>query len=181
LTPTETPTNTPTPTSTPDLCTGSAPGNEPDFDGPDGIIIEIACNSYFNLDLDSFSQPHITAHGDASFDFVYYENSWYPWGIRLDQMRIDLCGEPCTSWVTAFDWGNGGPDYNTNVAANGADGEDDNEDIPRTGLFNDYGITIDVDALGPTPPGGYRYLRFWSPINWPNNDPAQVDAIVIVP
>ncbi len=38
-----------------------------------------------------------------------------------------------------------------------------------------------VDALGPVPSGGYRYLRIWSPINWPNNDGAEVDSIEIVP
>ncbi|CAG0936710.1 hypothetical protein TFLX_05595 [Thermoflexales bacterium] len=191
FTPTPTPTDTPTPTWTPTptstpttpLCSGQYPWTgEPDFDGPDGTIISIACNSYYNIDLDSYSQPHITTHGDANYDFVYYENSWYPWGIRLDWMRIDLCGEPCNgNWVTAFNWGDGIPDANTNVAANGADGEDDNEDIQGTGLINNYGITIDVDALGAMPAGGYRHMRFWSPINWPNNDPAQIDAIVIVP
>jgi hypothetical protein len=175
-----------TPTSTPNtpLCTGSTPPGEPDFNGPDGFLVTVACNTYFNIDLDSFSQPHITAHGDSNYDFVYYENSYYvgPYAIHLDWVRIDLCGEPCNnSWVTAFNWGDGTPDANTNVAANGADGEDDNEVILGSGLLNNYGITIDVDALGPMPPGGYRYMRFWSPINWPHNDGAQIDAIVIVP
>jgi hypothetical protein len=100
-------------------------------------------------------------------------------------VQIDVCGDPCSSWVTVFNWGDGIPDNNTNVASYAAGGEDDNEAIPGTALQcnNGYctGITIDVDAIGPVPPGGYRYLRVWSPINWPDNDSAEVDAVEIVP
>jgi hypothetical protein len=73
------------------------------------------------------------------------------------------------------------PDDNTNVAIFAAGGEIDNEDIPAGMLYNNTGISIDVDTFGPVPPGGYRYIRIWSPINWPNNDGAEVDSIEIFP
>ena len=70
-------------------------------------------------------------------------------------MQIDVCGDPCSSWVTVFNWGDGLPDNNTNVASFAAGGEDDNEAIPGAALQcnNGYctGITIDVDAVGPCP------------------------------
>jgi hypothetical protein len=127
--------------------------------------------------------PRITSH--AGYDLVDYEQASADCsGICLDWVQIDVCeSQPCT-WVTVFNWGDGSPDANTNVASYGADGEDDNEAIPATALHCDSGyctgIEIDVDAFGPVPPGGYRYVRIWSPINWPNNDGAEVDAIQIV-
>jgi hypothetical protein len=59
----------------------------------------------------------------------------------------------------------------------------DNEDIPAGALLNVSGVTIDVDAPGfpSVPPGGYRYIRIWSPINWPNNDGSEIDSIFIEP
>jgi len=98
----------------------------------------------------------------------------------LDWVQIDVCGDPCTGWVTVFNWGDDIPDTNTNVAAYAAGGETDNESIPAANLHNGTGVTIDVDPFG-MPAGGYRYIRVYSPINWPNNDAAQVDSIEIVP
>lgn len=99
-------------------------------------------------------------------------------------MQVDVCeSQPCT-WITVFNWGDGIPDSNTNVASYAAGGEDDNESIPGAALqcANGYctGITIDVDPFG-VPPAGFRYLRIRSPLNWPNNDGAQVDSIDVLP
>ena len=47
--------------------------------------------------------------------------------------------------------------------------------------LNSTGIAIDVDACGPLPSGGCRYVRFRSPINWPNDACTQVDSIESVP
>jgi hypothetical protein len=144
-------------------------------------VAQIACGGYLDVDLDSRGALRITSH-PADFDFVDYEQySAACGGVCLDWVQIDVCGDPCTSWVTVFNWGDGIPDTNTNVASFAAGGEDDNEAIPAAALRNNTGITIDVDAFGPVPPGGYRYIRFWSPVNWPNNDGAEVDAIEIVP
>lgn len=148
---------------------------------PNGTVAQIQCGSYLDIDLGS---QRITSH--PGYDFVDYESySAACGGICLDWVQVDLCDAACSSWVTVFNWGDGIPDANTNVASFGADGEDDNEAIPGAALQcnNGFctGITIDVDALGPVPPSGYRYIRIWSPINWPNNDGAEVDAIEIVP
>jgi hypothetical protein len=142
----------------------------------------VQCGGYHQIDLGS---QRITSH-PAGYDFVDYEQASGACGdICLDWVQIDVCDASCSSWVTVFNWGDGVPDSNTNVAGFGADGEDDNEPIPAGSLrcANGYctGIEIDVDAFGPVPPGGYRYIRIWSPINWPNNDGAEVDSIEVVP
>jgi hypothetical protein len=106
----------------------------------------------------------------------------------MDMIRVDVCEDAaCTNPITVLNWGDDIPDANTNIAGSAAGGEVDNKDIPAGSLHcaNSYctGIEIDVDASGfpAVPPGGYGYLRFWSPINWPNNDGAEVDAIEVVP
>jgi len=147
----------------------------PNIGLPDGIIAEVQCGGYIDIDLGS---QRITSH--AGYDFVYYEQPACS-GICLDWVQVDICDASCSSWVTVFNWGDGNPDNNTNVASFAAGGEDDNEDIPAAALLNGSGITIDVDAFGPVPGGGYRYIRIWSPYNWPNNDGAEVDSIDIVP
>lgn len=172
----------PSPTATPNNpCTGNVPPNEPNLGSPNGTVALIQCGGFIDIDLGS---QRITSH--AGDDFVYYElASAACGGICLDWVQVDVCDAACSSWVTVFNWGDGASDANTNVASFGADGEDDNEAIPGAALQcnNGYctGITIDVDALGPVPPSGYRYIRVWSPINWPDNDGAEVDAIEIVP
>jgi hypothetical protein len=144
---------------------------------PNGTVAQIQCGSYLDIDLGS---QRITSH--PGYDFVDYEQySAACGGICLDWVQIDICDAACSNWVTVFNWGDGLPDNNTNVASYAAGGEDDNEPILASDLLNNSGITIDVDALGPVPPSGYRYIRFWSPINWPNNDGAEVDSIEIVP
>lgn len=155
------------------------PPGEPNIGLPNGIVAEIQCDGYIELVLGS---QRITSH--SGYDFVYYESIGCS-GICLDWVRVEVCDAACSTWVTVFDWGDGNPDNNTNVASFAAGGEDDNKDIPAAALHcangRCTGITIDVDALGPVPPSGYRYVRIWSPINWPNNDGAQVDSIEIVP
>lgn len=177
-TPTSTPTGTPTPSTPP--CSGNLPPGEPNIGLPNGVVAEIPCGGYLDLDLDNLGVPRITSH--PGYDFVYYERAACS-GICLDWVQVDLCGDPCTGWFTVFNWGDGIPDTNTNVAgyATDADGELDNEAIPASALLNGTGITIDVDRAMPGPPGGYRYIRIWSPINWPDNDGAEVDSIDILP
>jgi hypothetical protein len=169
-TPTTTATSTPTPTITPQPCTGNIPSGEPNIGPPNGSVAEIQCDSYIDVDLGS---QRITSH--AGFDFVFYESAGCS-GICLDWVQVDVCeSQPCT-WIPVFNWGDGLPDTNTNVAGYAAGGEVDNESILASDLQNNTGITIDVDPFG-MPAGGYRYLRIWSPINWPDNDGAQVDSI----
>ncbi len=153
------------------------PPGEPNIGPPNGIIADIPCGTYIDIDLDSAGAPRITSH--PGYDFVDYEAPGCA-GICLDWVQIDVCGDPCTGWVTVFNWGDNIPDANTNVATFAAGGETDNQSIPAASLLNSTGITIDVDPFG-VPPGGYRYIRIYSPLNWPNNDPTQVDSIDIVP
>jgi hypothetical protein len=140
----------------------------------------VACDSYLNIDLDAYAAPHITSH--PGYDFVYFEQAACG-GICLDWVRVDVSADN-VNWVTAFNWGDGIPDNNTNVASYSAGGEDDNEPIPASALYCDSGyctgVEIDVDALGAVPPGGYRYIRIWSPLN-PNNDGSEVDALLVFP
>ncbi len=153
------------------------PPGEPNIGPPNGIIADIPCGTSIDIDLDSAGAPRITSH--PGYDFVDYEAPGCA-GICLDWVQIDVCGDPCTGWVTVFNWGDNIPDANTNVATFAAGGETDNQSIPAASLLNSTGITIDVDPFG-VPPGGYRYIRIYSPLNWPNNDPTQVDSIDIVP
>ena len=142
----------------------------------------IQCGGYLDIDLGS---QRITSH--PGYDLIDYESySAACGGICLDWVRIDVCEASCSNWITVFNWGDDIPDNNTNVASFTAGGETDNKPIPSAALHcnNGYctGITIDVDAPGfpPVPPSGYRYIRIWSPINWPDNDGAEVDSIEIL-
>jgi hypothetical protein len=166
------------------------PPGEPDVsaspDLADGNVVEYACGGSFIIDLDAVSAPHIASH--AGYDLINYElASSSCGGICLDWVIIEVCAEPCVTWVTVFNWGDGVVDGNTNVASFGSDGEDDNEPIPGGALHASVsgrmsGIEIDVEFGGtlPAPPGGYRYIRIQSPLN-PNNDGSDVDAIEILP
>ncbi len=136
------------------------------------------------IDLDAYAAPHITSHG--GYDFVYFEQASFEppcTGICLDWVRIDVSADN-VNWITVFNWGDGQPDDNTNIAAYSGGSEDDNLPIPDTDLLCDNGycsgIAIDVDTKGPVPLDGYRYIRFWSPLN-PNGDGSEVDAVLVFP
>jgi hypothetical protein len=176
---TQTPTPSSTPTATPPLCTGTVTApNEPNIGPPNGEWREIPCGGYFDIDLNGVSS-YITS------TLVYYERAVPTCGgVCLDWVKIDVCTDnPCVQWTTVFNWGDDIPDYNTNVYSYTVGGELDNEPIPASALLLGTGITINVDdpTLPPVPLGGYRYIRIWSPINWPDNDGAEVDAIQVLP
>ncbi len=111
--------------------------------------------------------------------------------LALDWVIIDIGMSASGPWYTVFNWGNGSPDYNTEIASYSldADGEVDNELIPTSVLYASpsqplirTGILIDVDAnLTPRPPDGtYQFVRIYSPLDGAN-DPTEVDAIEILP
>ena len=162
------------------LCPGNIPSGEPNIGPPNGTFATIPCETYLSIDLDAFSAPHITSH--TGYDFVYFENTGCG-GICLDWVRVDVSNDG-TNWITVFNWGDGNPDINTNIASYTGGSEVDNAAIPSTALYcaNSYctGIEIDVDAMGPVPSGGYRYIRIWSPLN-PGNDGSEVDSLLIFP
>ena len=120
---------------------------------------------------------------NTGYDFVYFEQAACG-GICLDWVRIDVSADNA-NWITVFNWGDNLPDANTNIAGYTGNNEIDNAPIPASALYcnNGFctGIEIDVKPFGPVPPGGYRYIRIWSPLNWPDNDGAEVDSLLIFP
>lgn len=149
---------------------------------PDGTFAAIACGDFLILDLGAtpLAVPH------AGFDLIYYEREIaLPTSrIMLDWVAIDLCADAaCTTAYTVFFWGDDNADLNTNIgAANYLPPEYDNLPIPLSDLFGappyQTGIAIDVDGIAP--PGAYRWVRIRSPLGG-DNDPAEVDAIEVLP
>jgi hypothetical protein len=126
--------------------------------------------------------PPIVADGDVGIpDFVYYEveDPSNPGFIALDWVQIDISTDGA-GWITVFNWGDGNPDTNSNVAGACA-AEDDNCLVPLGSLYNQAGfqtgITIDIDAIGGIIQGAsYSWIQLTAPIS-PSGDAPEVDAI----
>ncbi len=121
--------------------------------------------------------PHV------GYDLVYYELE-EPAGIQMDWVVVEVAGS-CVgpSWITVFNWGNGAIDANTNIGALGyTPGEPDNQIIPMSVLSGtaplNTGIAIDIDMF--VPPGMYGCVRLSVPTGG-DNDPAEVDALEVLP
>jgi hypothetical protein len=156
---------------------------EPDIGPPDGTVYPISFGGSVTFYL---SQP-IIANGDPAADFVYYELAVGP-DIFLDQLIIEISQDNVT-WYQVFFWGNVIPDTNTNVdnvnllnISAACPTEVDNCQIATTNLYNNSGITVDVDnsPLSVVPSGNYYWIRFTEPGLTPG-DGAHVDAIQILP
>jgi uncharacterized repeat protein (TIGR01451 family) len=158
---------------------------EPEIGPPDGNAYEILEGTTATFYL---SQP-IVANGDAAPDFIYYEYPMAP-GINLDHIIIEISSDGST-WLPIFYWGDPIADTNTNVDINlpniasacvPPSTEEDNCPISSSDLYNNTGITIDIDnsPLSPVPwPVNYYWIRFTAPVG--SGDAAQVDAIQILP
>jgi hypothetical protein len=157
-TPTETPTYTPEPTQIP-LPTGVniGPG--------DGAYNEVVCGSSILVDLGS--QMWITA-------LVYYEveNPSELTHIALDWVIVYLSTNADGPWSLIFYWGDSDPNNNGYVPINYFEPENDNQSIPFGELINNTGVGMNVG-------GTYRYVLIEAPPGC--DDPAQVDAIEVVP
>jgi len=116
---------------------------------------------------------------DPDYDLVYYERDTGS-SIMLDWVIVDVCADSsCSTAYTAFYWGNATADFNTNIGALGyGPPESDNQLIPSTDLWGSTGIAIDVDAVAPA--GAYQWIRIQSPLGG-SNDPAEVDALEVLP
>lgn len=158
---------------------------EPNIGPPDGYYSELPCGGELIIDIvaEGYSPIDITV-GDADPDVVYYEreNPSQPSFIDLDRVSLQVgtgpsgsCGS--SAWHTVFNWGDGNTANNGHLG--GAYPEMDNQSVPFGALYNNTGITVDIDALAPV--GIYPCIRIVSPINWPDNDGAEVDAIEILP
>jgi hypothetical protein len=144
------------------------------------MIIDLVAWGYSPIDL---TVP------DPEYDLVYYERQMPPDDvIYFDWVQMDI-SQSCNGgdWYTALNWGDG-LSYN-----NGHLGffhpeypETDNLSIRFSELYGNIpslktGIAIDLDdpALR-IPPGTYSCILIYSPVNWPNNDGSEVDALEII-
>ena len=154
---------------------------EPDIGPPDNDVYNIADNGSVTFYL---SQP-IVANADAAADFVFYEVAVGP-DILIDHLVIEISQDGVT-WYQVFFWGDAVIDSNTNVSRSLAPInaacpiETDNCTIPLTELYNNTGITVDVDnsPYGAVPLGNYNYIRFTEP-GLGSTDGAHVDSIEII-
>jgi uncharacterized repeat protein (TIGR01451 family) len=158
----------------------SVPGNVeilPPGGSPNDNRVELAPGQTLTLAVG------VTAHGDGSPDLVYYELRNFDPGpyILLDWVRIQV-GDG-VNWYTIYDWGNGIPDGNTNVASFSPEDDQLRIDIPSVPpLYNNTGIAIDIDSMVPAP-GTYPYIRFISSPYGTGDDGGEtdIDAIEIFP
>jgi hypothetical protein len=141
--------------------------------GPNGTSASLSCSGSVSVYLGS--TPLIIPHG--GYDLVDYESPSAP-GILLDWVIIEVGLTSGGPWFTVFNWGDGPIDANTNIGALGySPGEPDNQAIPSSDLWGGLGIAIDVDAVAPA--GTYWWVRASAPPGC--NDPAEVDAIEVLP
>lgn len=170
LTPTETftPTITLTPTET--FTPTISPLN---WGPPDGVWLNPSDGAVLNFTL----SPPITDHGDAGYDFVYYERATGPTSIQMDQVKIEVSNDGST-WYTVFNWGDYVPDTNSNLDITVIGGtEGDNENVSGPFLINGSGVGIDIYSLGLT--GSYQYLKITAGSS--GGDGIDIDAIEIYP
>jgi hypothetical protein len=102
----------------------------------------------------------------------------------LDWVIVDIATSPSGPWYPVFNWYDNILDSNTNVGLSSYGfGELDNESIPFSVLYGPAsyrtGIAIDVDPVA-APPGVYSWVRIRSPLGG-DNDPAEVDAVEVLP
>lgn len=172
--------------------TEAAPGNESQTDTdtlittvapPPGVEIGLPPNGTYYEILEGVALTfaiNLQNNGDFNPDLVYYEheNNPPPPGsyVLLDWVVIEVSDG--YNWYTVYNWGNGIPDGNTNVAGFNPWVEQDEFriDIPSvpplyTGL-NGTGVSIDLDSLGLS--GTFSWIRVTAPSG---GGPADVDSI----
>jgi hypothetical protein len=178
-----------TPTETPILCTGLIPAGEPDIGAPDGEFAAFDCNSSFTIDLIANGhQPIDSSVNGPGYDLRFYEREMAPipsGQIAMDAVIVAIGDGPTgachtSNWTNVFVWGDGSSANNGHLGSSYPD--NDNQSIWTSDLLGppgfQTGISIDINAFGLS--GLYTCIRITSPINWPNNDPSEVDAIEIL-
>jgi uncharacterized repeat protein (TIGR01451 family) len=135
---------------------------EPDIGPPDGTVISPPAGTTTTY----LFTPPIVNDGTGAPDFVYYELDTGT-GIALDLVIVELSTDGIT-WTQVFNWGDDLDDTNTNMSlaiiGDGgfpADPEYDDRPIDYVDLYNNTGITIDIDSLGLS--GSYPWIRFICP------------------
>ena len=153
---------------------------------PDGNVTSIPLGSYTVIDI-SASPIIIVGSSETGWDLVYYEAEFNGPGnsgfIYLDNVILGISTfADGHLYYDVFNWGNGVPDYNTNISGYA---DVDNQTIPLTDLWNypvapSTGILIDADnAPSQPPPGTYNYLVVICPLT--GADGMQSDSIQILP
>jgi uncharacterized repeat protein (TIGR01451 family) len=115
------------------------------------------------IDTTFVIDPPIVAGGDGTYDFVYFERENPPGAVQLDWVQIQVSPDG-QAWYSVFYWGDsdpGVPDTNTNMdyvnlINDLCATEIDNCNIPAGRMYNNSGITIDIDAI-PGVVGGMEY------------------------
>lgn len=176
-TPTSTPTGFP---STPDPIWTLVPSDISTSD-PDGFASSLPQGTYTIV---NFNLSPILVEGsiEPNYDLVYYEMQYQSSGtIRLDSVILGVSKYvDGREYYQIFNWGDGMPDYNSNVWDVT---EADNQLIQMIYLYPypGTGILLDVDnAASEPPPGEYPYLVVISPRKTPSTDSIQVDAVQLV-
>ena len=113
-------------------------------------------------------------NGHPGWDLVYYElpNGC---GIAMDWVEIQV-GDG-TNWYTAFFWGDGTVDSNSNLASLGLP-ESDNRSICSADLYGSTGIAIELDGIIPS--GTYPYVKIIAPAG-DVDGVVEVDAVTPLP
>ena len=123
--------------------------------------------------------PAIQADGTNLPDLVYYERLATSDRVEFDWVIVQISSDGST-WHEVFNWGDGNADINTNVNINNVLGaEDDNRVflLADNILYNDMGVTIDIDAISGISTGlEYSWIRVIGPDS-PGGDSAEVNAI----
>jgi hypothetical protein len=129
-------------------------------------VLDLGCGNSLIVDL-----GQQTWVGTLVF-YEYFNPFGCGGGICLDWISIDVSPADTGPWTQVFYWGDTDDSNNGSVPPSHFPPEDDNEFVLPFELYNITGILIDV---GDT----HRYVRFTAPN--PCGDPAQIDAIEILP
>ena len=168
------------------------PPGEPDIGTPDGNYAELPCGGSLLIDLSALGFTIDLTIPDPAYDVVYYERQRPPPPpdtIAFDFVQMQISQGVAGSciggtWYTALYWGDG--DSTNNGMLGSGYPEIDNQLIPFSSLYGilpyQTGIAIDLDdaPLG-IPSGLYTCVLIISPINWPDNDGSEIDALEILP
>ncbi len=135
---------------------------------PDGSVSIISSVSSVTLAMT------VNVNGHSGWDLIYYELS-SGCGIAMDWVEIQV-GDG-SNWYTAFYWGNGIIDSNSNLAPLGLP-ETDNREICSADLYGSTGVAIELDGIVPA--GSYPYVKILAP-SGDADGIIEVDAVIPLP
>jgi hypothetical protein len=167
----------------------------PNIGPPNGLIAGILCGAQMIVPM--VPTKTIVADGDFGVsDMVYYEflqpipppppppnRCAGQRFVFMDWVVVQVGPSDAGPWYTVFHWGDDVSDTNTNVAGFSVDplGEENNEVICASELYNGNspGVEIDVDARAPA--GTYTHVRLYVPGGPDPLDGLELDALDALP